>query len=212
MPQPYLKIFAGCNGSGKSTYSKSYVDDSIIPYDYDNKFMEFYSSMKDSELRQEISKSLTIADFKNSINKAFSKKNNFCYETNFDSNPIYWVKIAKTFGYKAELHFLCLESIELAKKRVDQRVRNNGHFVHNKVIEYKWKEGYKNLNKYFDNFDFVLFADNSNNGPIQDLFAFYKNGDNTYNLEKYSDIMPTYMERRCPDIYRLYVDLSRKLT
>ena len=41
------------------------------------------------------------------------------------------------------------------------RTINKGHFVSDETIEYKWKEGYKNLNMYFDLFDHILLIDNS---------------------------------------------------
>jgi adenylate kinase family enzyme len=55
MQQPYLRIFAGCNGSGKSTYSYI-LSPNVIPFDYDKRFLAHYNSMRDSELREEIAK------------------------------------------------------------------------------------------------------------------------------------------------------------
>ena len=51
MQQPYLRIFAGCNGAGKSTYSKILSTD-VLPFDFDKRFLEKYNSMPDSELRE----------------------------------------------------------------------------------------------------------------------------------------------------------------
>ena len=53
MQQPCLKIIAGCNGAGKSTYSKLFSEDTV-PFDYDKRFLERYRSMPDSELREQI--------------------------------------------------------------------------------------------------------------------------------------------------------------
>lgn len=51
MQQPYLRIFAGCNGSGQSNYSTVLSPDAI-PFDYDKRFLAHYNSMRDSELRE----------------------------------------------------------------------------------------------------------------------------------------------------------------
>ena len=98
MPKPNLTIVAGCNGSGKSTFSKTHVKNSI-PFDFDKRLMARYDAMDDSELRDVIARNLTRNEFETAINEAFSKKESFCYETNFDANPIYWAEQAKQLGY-----------------------------------------------------------------------------------------------------------------
>lgn len=114
MSKPYLIIAADCNGAGKSTFSKDYVED-LIPFDFDKRFMEIYSSMNDSELRSDIAKNQTVDEFDSTINNALNNNHNFCYETNFHDHPIYWAQKAKKKGYHIELHFYCLESIEPKK-------------------------------------------------------------------------------------------------
>jgi len=201
--KPVLTIVAGCNGAGKSTYSKIYVKDSIIPFDYDNRVSEVYKSLPDSELREQFSKNQVTNEFESSINEAFMNKKSFCYETNFDTHPIVWAKKAKALGYLLELHFYCLDTLEIAKERVAIRTKQNGHFVRDDVIDYKWKQGYKNLNLHYELFDFILMLDNSNfNQPIQPLFTIEKS-DSSYSVRKFKNVMPEYAERRFPDIYAL---------
>ncbi|MFK7758293.1 MAG: zeta toxin family protein [Flavobacteriales bacterium] len=203
MSKPALTIVAGCNGAGKSTYSKIYVKDSIIPFDYDKRVSEVYKSLPDSELREQFSKNQVTSEFESSINEAFMNKKSFCYETNFDTHPIVWAKKAKTLGYLLELHFYCLDTLEIAKERVAIRTKQNGHFVRDDVIDYKWKQGYKNLNLHYELFDFILMLDNSNfNQPIQPLFTLEKS-DFSYNVRNFKDILPEYAERRFPAIYAL---------
>lgn len=90
MSKPRLIVVAGYNGSGKSTFSKTYVKN-LIPFDYDKKLMRKYDAMDDSELRDVIAHNLMRTEFETAIYEAFSKKESFCYETNFDVNPMYWV-------------------------------------------------------------------------------------------------------------------------
>lgn len=202
MNKPYLIIVAGCNGSGKSTFSQTYTKN-IIPFDFDKKFMNRYDAMFDSELREDIARRLTINEFETAILESFSEKKNFCYETNFDSNPIYWVEKAKQLGYHLELHFYCLNSLEIAKRRVFYRTNNKGHFVSDKTIEYKWKEGYKNLNLYFKLFDKILLVDNSIDGyQPKNICTLSKKKNDVYNIELFSEI-PDYAKRRFPEIYNL---------
>ena len=89
---PDLIIIAGCNGAGKSTFSSSFLPDGLNSFDYDRLFLENYNSIQDSELREEFAKNQTTKDFESSIDKALLNKADFCYETNFDSHPLYWAQ------------------------------------------------------------------------------------------------------------------------
>lgn len=48
MIKPRLIVVAGCNGSGKSTFSKTYVKNET-PFDFDKRLMEKYDAMDNSE-------------------------------------------------------------------------------------------------------------------------------------------------------------------
>jgi len=79
----------------------------------------------------------TAQNFEQEIESALENKRDFCYETNFDSNPMVWAKKAKALGYRIELIFFCLDNIELAQQRVQYRTENNGHHVPDDIVEYK---------------------------------------------------------------------------
>ena len=81
MQQPCLKIIAGCNGAGKSTYSKLFSEDTV-PFDYDKRFLERYRSMPDSELREQIAINKTTDEFTSELDNAFSTGRSFTFETN----------------------------------------------------------------------------------------------------------------------------------
>lgn len=211
MPEPYLIVVAGCNGAGKSRFSKSFVKD-IVPFDYDARFNANYQSLQPIDIRHEMANNLTTKEFKSSINGAFSHGQNFCYETNFDSYPIEWMTKAKKIGYQTVLVFFCLKSREFAKKRVARRVDELGHPVADQVILDKWKLGYKNLNLHYDKFDYVLLVDNSSDkGPPRQLFALEKQSNGEFDVAVYDPKIPDYAERRYPDIYNLVKNSSWKV-
>lgn len=106
---PELIIIAGCNGAGKSTFAPSFLPEGVTSFDYDRVFLENYNSLPDSELREEFAKNQAIKDFELSIEKAILNKTNFCYETNFDTHPIYWAQKFKSKGFQINLIFFCLE-------------------------------------------------------------------------------------------------------
>jgi predicted ABC-type ATPase len=204
LSKPYLIIAAGCNGSGKSTFSKDYVED-ITPFDFDKRLSENYSSLSDSELRSRIAQNQTKKEFETEINYAFDNYHNFCFETNFHGLPVYWAQKAKDKGYHIELHFYCLNSLELAKERVFNRTKNQGHYVDDETIDYKWKEGYKNLNKHFGFFDRVLIIDNSSLSQPENIFTLIKSSNNNFDVEFYTKKMPKYAKRRFPKIYEILI-------
>ena len=108
MQQPSLIIVAGCNGSGKSTYSKTLVDESIIPFDYDKLFTENYNSLIDSDYREAFGQTQTTEKFNSLLSNSLNDSKSFCFETNFVDFPIESVTKAKSLGYKIEIYFFAL--------------------------------------------------------------------------------------------------------
>ncbi|MBI1266152.1 MAG: hypothetical protein GC193_01845 [Cryomorphaceae bacterium] len=161
MSKPVLLVVAGCNGSGKSSFSKAFSPNDVVPYDYDLVFLDFYKSLIDNELRERMAHNLSIEDLRISIESARSQEKNFCYETNFNSTPLYWPTVFKRDDYRLELAFFCLDSIDKAKERVRIRVENGGHFVPDAEIEKRYVLGYKHLNEYWEFFDAVHLFETS---------------------------------------------------
>jgi|688.fasta_scaffold64063_3 predicted ABC-type ATPase len=203
MQQPRLIIVAGCNGSGKSTYSQSLVERDIIPFDYDKRFSFHYNSLSDSELREQFAMQSTTSELETLIRESFAKRKSVCFETNFVSTPMQWFKEAKSLEYIIEIYFFCLSSLEKAKERVLIRAKNNGHFVEDEIVEYKWKEGYKNLNNSFQMADKLFVLDNSIDSHIPVfLFELKKIGEHEFEIV-IADAIPEYVERRMPNIFEL---------
>jgi predicted ABC-type ATPase len=202
MQQPYLRIFAGCNGSGKSTYSQVFSQDTL-PFDFDKRFLECYNSMLDSELREEIAKNRITEAFLNESNNAILNNESFAFETNLYPYPKKLISKAKTQGFKTEMYFFCLNTSELAKERVEIRAKNNGHDVDEQTILLKWKEGYKNINLHFSDFDFLTFIDNSLDQEPTFLFELIKNHEDSFELTMFVEQLPDYTERRLPAIFDL---------
>jgi predicted ABC-type ATPase len=204
MQQPCLIIIAGCNGAGKSTYSKIIAKNNI-PFDFDKRFLNRYRSMPDSELRDVIARNITANEFEMELANAFNFKESFAFETNFMlPYPIKIITEAKKLGYRLEIYFFCLKSQDLAKDRVEIRVKNDGHFVDDKTIAIKWKEGYKNINLHYNDFDYLLFLDNSEeSSPPKVLFEMEKMKENSFELRIICSNLPAYTERRLPEIFNL---------
>lgn len=177
------------------------VDD-LTPFDFDRVFFENYEELIDSEYRTDMANNKTILQLEEQIKNAFETQTSFCYETNFDHSPLFWAKQAKELGYFLELHFYCLETMEIAKNRVEIRTKNQGHPISDEIIKYKWKLGYKNLNINYQFFDLVYLIDNSIDGEPPTVFLeIEKVNENSLLVKQYVDLLPSYAERRIPSIF-----------
>ncbi|MEA1877724.1 MAG: zeta toxin family protein [Bacteroidota bacterium] len=188
-------------GAGKSTFAPSFLPIGLSSFDYDRVFQEVYNSMPDSELREVFARDSAAKKFETAIAEAQETGSDFCYETNFDTYPIYWVEEFKKKGYNLNLIFFCLENQEIAKHRIQVRTEFWGHFVDDKTIETKWKAGYQNVNKHFELFDNILFVDNSKQNEIYTNILQIENGE----FVLMSESIPEYFSHRLPDIYDLFL-------
>ncbi|MBP5371785.1 MAG: zeta toxin family protein [Bacteroidales bacterium] len=190
---PELTIIAGCNGAGKSTFAKSFLPANETSFDYDRTFIEFYNSLPDSELRDSFAQQKVNELFQSEIEFALSHSLNFCYETNFDEYPLYWAEQFKAKGYSVKLIFFCLESIEIAQKRILMRKEFKGHFIDSKTVSEKWMKGYKNLDLNFSYFDKVIVVDNSiDKEPFSVIVTIEKQKKTIFTS------LPSYFNERLP--------------
>ena len=193
---PKLIIIAGCNGAGKSTFASSVLPPNIQSFDYDKLYLENYHSLSDSELREQFAKEKTTKTFEKVINQALVSNIDFCYETNFDTYPIYWADKFKEQGFEINIIFFCLDKQNIAQHRVQVRTEFKRHFVNTETIDIKWKAGYKNVNKHFSFFDKILFIDNSKTSIPSNILQIEND-----EYELMSDKLPSYFERRLPEVY-----------
>lgn len=161
-----LFIIAGPNGAGKTTASYT-----ILPEIFH--IQEFVNA-------DEIAKGLSpfnpdAAGLKagrimlNRLNELLSKDLSFAFETTLSTKSyVGFVKKAQKQGYEVVLLFLALDSIELAQKRVEVRVKEGGHNIPKDVIDRRYTKGLSNL--------FNLYI------PIVDKWILLNNSGETFNV------------------------------
>lgn len=194
---PNLIVIAGCNGAGKSTFASSFLPDGLTSFDYDKLYLEYYSILPDSEFRDKFARDKTTKDFEDAIKQSVTNKTDFCYETNFDSSPVYWPEHFKKHGFTLDLIFFCLNNQEIARRRVEERAEFKGHYVDSQTIDLKWKAGYKNLNEHYTFFDNILLVDNSVQKEVYSNLLQIEQGEIVMMVDK----LPDYFKHRFPDIY-----------
>lgn len=70
MSKPILLVIAGCNGSGKSSFSNLLASDEFEPFDYDYHYLKIYTELFDSELRGEMAHNMAFSTLENKIQYA----------------------------------------------------------------------------------------------------------------------------------------------
>lgn len=155
MDNPTLWVVAGCNGAGKSSFSKALFDYQLTPFDYDKYYLEFYSRIQPSDIQDLMAHNLAFEELESQIAQAIKENKDFSYESNFNSTPLFWPEKFRNAGYQIRLIYFVLDSIEEAKRRVAIRVANGGHFVPDSEIKKRYFEGFANLNTYYSYFDSV---------------------------------------------------------
>jgi predicted ABC-type ATPase len=160
MAQPKPYIITGCNGAGKTTASFTILPEILGCKEFVNadEIAKGLSPFQPEKVSFEAARIML-----HRINALLSEKKNFAFETTL-STKSYKPKIteAKKLGYEVTLLFFWLQSIELAKERVKNRVSEGGHNIEPEIIERRYLRGIKNLFQiYLPMVDGALVFDNS---------------------------------------------------
>lgn len=168
---PTLTIFAGINGAGKSTFYKQNDFDKadlgkrINPDEILNQFNGNWENRAD-QLKSGILAINQIKELINtqqSFNWEISLLSKYCME---------YIKKAKESGYKINLYFVGIENLDIIKTRIQNRTKQGGHGVSDKVLLYKYKHQFDNIINVLNYVDTATFYDNTTNFS---LVANYKN-------------------------------------
>ena len=81
---------------------------------------------------------------------------------------------AKELGYLVEMHYVGVDSAEIAKKRISHRVAMGGHGIPDADVERRYGESLKNLYKVIPLCDLVDLYDNT---QIFRRFAIIRKGE-----------------------------------
>jgi predicted ABC-type ATPase len=168
-----IEIFAGPNGSGKTTFAKS-----ILTGRKD--FLSFNSDAIASGLKHGKKDAIQFEAGRymlQSIEKAFKKNESFSFETTFSGKL--WkthLESAKKNGYKIIIYFVFVNNIELSIKRIKQRVKAGGHDVENKIVRRRFKRTFENMIKLYSQLaDEWYLVNNSGKDPVIIAYSEYKN-------------------------------------
>ena len=177
-------LIAGVNGAGKSTLFQTLTFLHNMERVNTDELVKCSGCWRNSA---DIVKAGRLAIQK--IERFFADEITFNQETTLCGRSILnYVERAKQLGYVIELHYVGVDSAEIAMQRVHHRVAMGGHGVEDRIIEKRYRETFVNLNRVIDKCDLVAFYDNSESFR---RFAIYRNGV----LVRISKNIPTWYEK-----------------
>ena len=164
-----LILIAGVNGAGKSTLYQSLQSLQSMPrVNADEILREFgdWRDMADVMTAGKIAVKKIAKYFDEGI--AFNQETTLCGKSIINN-----ITKAKNRGYFIELHYIGVESAEIAKERVAGRIKKGGHGIAEQDIERRYIETFDNLKIVLPECDLTAFYDNTIEFR---RFAIYKNG------------------------------------
>jgi predicted ABC-type ATPase len=158
--QKELFVIAGCNGAGKTTASFSLLPSILNCDEFVNadEIAKGISPFHPDQVSIEAGRIMISR-----INELRQKGVNFAFETTLSSRSfVSTIDRCKQDGYSVTLVFFWLSSVDLAIKRVHERVKEGGHNIPEETITRRYFKGLKNLfNLYQNKCDLILIFDNS---------------------------------------------------
>ena len=190
-----LYIIAGCNGAGKTTASFTILPEVLGCKEFINadEIAKGLSPFQPESVAMQAGRIMLAR-----MDELLQKGETFAFETTLATKS-YKQKIewAQANGYEVTLLFFWLDSPNMAKKRVAQRVAEGGHSISSQTIERRYHNGIANLFAiYMDMVDICYIFDNSE-GERTPIAKKYKGEKEIiYNTDLYNQMKNSYEKER----------------
>ena len=192
---PKLYIIAGCNGAGKTTASFTILPEILGCKEFINadEIAKGLSPFQPESVAMQAGRIMLAR-----MDELLQKGETFAFETTLATKS-YKQKIewAQANGYEVTLLFFWLDSPNIAKERVAQRVAEGGHNIPLETIERRYYNGIANLfTIYIDMVDICYIFDNSQ-GERTPIAKKYKGEKEIiYNTDLYNQMKNSYEKGR----------------
>ncbi|MFM9837061.1 MAG: zeta toxin family protein [Cyclobacteriaceae bacterium] len=140
---PKLYIIAGCNGAGKTTTSYTVLPEILNCKEFVNadEIARGLSPFQPETVSFQAGRIMLSR-----IKELVQGTNDFAFETTLSTKSyVPLIEEAKKNGYSIVLIFFLLDTVELAKARVRERVEKGGHNIPQDVIERRYLRGRENF-------------------------------------------------------------------
>lgn len=176
------EIFAGVNGAGKSTLYATRRESGRENRINSDEILKNLGDWRNSSLSAKAGKEAVFR-----IRDYFERGCSFNQETTLCGHSILRnIKKAKKLGYVVVIHYVGLDSVDLAKQRIAYRVKHGGHGIPDEDVERRYTESIRNL------FTIIPFCD------LVDLY------DNTHCFRRFAIIRKGMLVRLSKNIPRWF--------
>ncbi|HMU53482.1 MAG TPA: zeta toxin family protein [Nitrospira sp.] len=143
---PRCIIIAGPNGAGKTTFAKEFlVRESVIHFVNADLIAGGLSPLR-PELSARQAGRLVLLE----LSRLAKARKNFAFESTLSGRTyLRLLKKWKTAGYRIEIVFLSLSSVQLAFQRIAARVRQGGHNVSRADVMRRFNRSWKNFHALY---------------------------------------------------------------
>lgn len=171
---PVLYILAGPNGIGKTTSFYDFVPQNFTFINADDIAKQLREKSGDINIQE-----IANGEATSQMNQLIAKKVSFGFETNLADNETWkFIENIQLIGYQIIVDFFCVDSVQTCINRVNNRVKEGGHFVRADIIKMRYENGLKLL-KYYKNVPNTLILTDNSNVPIK--FVEMNNGEIVFN-------------------------------
>lgn len=160
---PRLLILSGPNGAGKSTFAQRLLvaQDEILPFI--NADVEAQKLSPADVLGAAFPAARTVLD---RMAAHLDREESFAIETTLSGQHHLRIsRVAVATGWFVDLHYVSLDTVDLAKQRVLERVAAGGHDIPQHVIKRRYWRGLENLPIFCDVVSRWTLHDNSGARP-----------------------------------------------
>jgi predicted ABC-type ATPase len=141
--QPTCWIIAGPNGAGKTTFALQYLPEVAGCSRFINADL-IAAGLSPLAPERELAAASRL--FLNEIEAHITARQDFSFETTLAGRGyLKLIRRLRADGWRVELIYLALPSVELSQLRVAERVRHGGHDVSAKDIERRFPRSLRNL-------------------------------------------------------------------
>jgi predicted ABC-type ATPase len=161
--KPTLLVISGPNGAGKSTYIQALLPvafEGITSFDRDKARagLERRFLAEGVAAGEVAAKAMRMMEalLELEMDRAIENGKHFVLETPL-SHPDYWRYIDRfeRGKYQIQLNYLCLDNVKSCKFRVEQRVKEGGHYVDARTIKGVYEMNLVHINNFKNTFKVI---------------------------------------------------------
>lgn len=188
--QPIFFVFAGNNGSGKSTFRNLIIDKIGVDINIDADAIARRLDPKNPEAKRITAGKEVIK----SVNEYIKVGKDLSIETTLaGKNALRQISKAKEYGYEVTMFYIALNNVNQNIERVAIRVKNGGHHIPTKDILRRDKTSFKHLYEYASIIDNLILIDNSKDSG--EIILEINDGKITFEVNQLPDwAMPLWQQ------------------